>query len=222
MIRESGGDRSAVTGGTQVLSDWIRVRITAAPGSTFLDRMIKLVEGAERQKDAERDRAEYSAYWSDPDFRLRHRHHSELRRLRQRRDFSHHPCRLVRDADPDNNRRFAVSSIGIAPAWIGLSASMCWPCLVERSKPPAMSIRCCSTRPERSRLGNRQATEFKPLQGVTERDLADAGALLASLADETPEGRSIVVIGQGKIRHPWPRSGRHESATSSRSPRKAA
>ena len=50
MIRESGGDRSAVTGGTQVLSDWIRVRITAAPGSTFLDRMIALVEGAERQK----------------------------------------------------------------------------------------------------------------------------------------------------------------------------
>src|SRR6267142_2254066 len=50
VIRESGGDRSAVTGGTQVLSDWIRVRITAAPGSTFLDRMIKLVEGAERQK----------------------------------------------------------------------------------------------------------------------------------------------------------------------------
>ena len=50
VIRESGGDRSAVTGGTQVLSDWIRVRITAAQGSTFLDRMIKLVEGAERQK----------------------------------------------------------------------------------------------------------------------------------------------------------------------------
>ena len=50
VIRESGGDRSAVTGGTQVLSDWVRVRITAAPGSTFLDRMIKLVEGAERQK----------------------------------------------------------------------------------------------------------------------------------------------------------------------------
>ena len=50
VIRESGGDRSAVTGGTQVLSDWIRVRITAAPGSTFLDRMIALVEGAERQK----------------------------------------------------------------------------------------------------------------------------------------------------------------------------
>ena len=50
VIRESGGDRSAVTGGTQVLSDWIKVRITAAQGSTFLDRMIKLVEGAERQK----------------------------------------------------------------------------------------------------------------------------------------------------------------------------
>ena len=50
MIRESGGDRSAVTGGTEVISDWIKVRITAAPGSTFLDRMIALVEGAERQK----------------------------------------------------------------------------------------------------------------------------------------------------------------------------
>ena len=57
VIRESGGDRSAVTGGTTVLSDWIKVQITAAPGSTFLDRMIALVEGAERQKTPERDRA---------------------------------------------------------------------------------------------------------------------------------------------------------------------
>ena len=57
VIRESGGDRSAVTGGTKVLSDWIKVRITAEPGEAFIDRMIPLVEGAERQKTPERDRA---------------------------------------------------------------------------------------------------------------------------------------------------------------------
>ena len=88
VIRESGGDRSAVTGGTQVVSDWLVVRITAASGSTFLDRMIKLVEGRRTPQDAERDRARYPARRHDdhlPDRR------SDLGRVCQ--IFRHHPRR---------------------------------------------------------------------------------------------------------------------------------
>jgi K+-transporting ATPase ATPase B chain len=68
VIRESGGDRSAVTGGTRVLSDWIRVRVTANPGETFIDRMIALVEGAETAEDAKRDRAQHSARGPDESY----------------------------------------------------------------------------------------------------------------------------------------------------------
>ena len=88
VIRESGGDRSAVTGGTQVLSDWIRVRITAAPGSTFLDRMIRLVEGAERQKTPNEIALEHSAHRPDDHLRIRDRNNPELRRVRRQRDLS--------------------------------------------------------------------------------------------------------------------------------------
>ena len=80
VIRESGGDRSAVTGGTQVLSDEIRVRITAAAGSTFVDRMIALVEGAVAPEDPERDRAQHPARRPDHHLRLRRRDDPELRR----------------------------------------------------------------------------------------------------------------------------------------------
>ena len=73
VIREAGGDRSAVTGGTQVLSDWIVVRVTAAPGQTFIDRMIALVEGARAPEDAERDRARRAARGLDADLRDRRR-----------------------------------------------------------------------------------------------------------------------------------------------------
>src|SRR5664280_2108933 len=102
VIRESGGDRSAVTGGTQVLSDWIRVRITAAQGSTFIDRMIKLVEGAER------DRAQHPARRSHHHLRVRDRDHPELCRLCRRFDFGSDPGGAVRDADSDHHRRAAV------------------------------------------------------------------------------------------------------------------
>ncbi len=81
VIRESGGDRSAVTGGTTVISDHIKVRITAAPGSTFLDRMIALVEGAERQKTSERNRLEYSPGGTDHYLCLRRRDHPRPSRL---------------------------------------------------------------------------------------------------------------------------------------------
>ena len=84
VIRESGGDRSAVTGGTQVLSDWIKVRITAAPGSTFLDRMIALVEGAERQKTPNEIALNILLAGLTHHLRVRGGDHPELRRLCRR------------------------------------------------------------------------------------------------------------------------------------------
>ena len=108
VIRESGGDRSAVTGGTQVLSDWIKVRITAALGSTFLDRMIKLVEGAERQKTSERDRARHPSGRLDHYLRVRDRDNSKLCGLCRRRHLSRDPGGTVRDLDSDHHRRPAV------------------------------------------------------------------------------------------------------------------
>ncbi len=108
VIRESGGDRSAVTGGTLVVSDWLKVRITAAQGSTFLDRMIALVEGAAAPEDAERDRAEHPARRHDHHLRLRHGDHPELCGLCRRHDFGRRSRGAVRDADPDHHRRAAV------------------------------------------------------------------------------------------------------------------
>ena len=105
VIRESGGDRSAVTGGTQVLSDWIRVRITAAPGSTFLDRMISAGRRRRAAKDAKRNRAEHPTDWPDHHLRVRDRYNSELCRLRRQHDFSRHPRGVVRDAHSDHDRR---------------------------------------------------------------------------------------------------------------------
>ena len=108
VIRESGGDRSAVTGGTQVISDWIRVRITAAPGSTFLDRMIKLVEGAERQKTPNEIALNILLDRTDHHLRVRDRDDPELRRLCGRHGVGGDPGRAVRHADPDHDRRVAV------------------------------------------------------------------------------------------------------------------
>ena len=108
VIRESGGDRSAVTGGTLVVSDWLKVRITAAQGSTFLDRMIALVEGAAAAEDAERDRAEHSARRHDHHLRLRHGDHPELCGLRRRHDLGCRSRGAVRDAHSHHHRRAPV------------------------------------------------------------------------------------------------------------------
>jgi len=147
VIREAGGDRSAVTGGTKVLSDWIRVRISAEPGKSFLDRMIALVEGAERQKTPKRDRS------VDPAQRAHH----------HLPDRGGHPA-AVRDV---------LRTPRVVVVLIALLV-----CLI-----PTGTIT----------LGNRQATAFLPLSGVETEELADA-AQLSSLSDETPEGRSVVVL----------------------------
>jgi K+-transporting ATPase ATPase B chain len=191
VIRESGGDRSAVTGGTQVLSDWILVQVTAAPGSTFLDRMIRLVEGAERQKTPNEIALNVLLAGLTIIF-------------------------LVAVATIPSFASYASGSIPIAvlvalfvaliPTTIGALLSAIGIAGMDRLvrfNVLAMSGRAVEAAGDVDTLlldktgtitlGNRQATEFKPLRGVTEQELADA-AQMASLADETPEGRSIVVL----------------------------
>ena len=195
VIRESGGDRSAVTGGTQVLSDWIRVRITAAPGSTFLDRMIRLVEGAERQKTPNEIALNILLVGLTIIF-------------------------VFATATIPSYVAYAGGAISVVilvalfvtliPTTIGALLSAIGIAGMDRLvrfNVLAMSGRAVEAAGDVDTLlldktgtitlGNRQATEFKPLRGVTEQELADA-AQLASLADETPEGRSIVVLAKEK------------------------
>ncbi|MDP4002989.1 potassium-transporting ATPase subunit KdpB [Methylobacterium sp. NEAU K] len=191
VIRESGGDRSAVTGGTQVLSDWLRVRITAAQGSTFIDRMIALVEGASRQKTPNEIALNILlagltlvfvfAVASIPSFATYAGGAIPLIVL----------VALFVTLIPTTIGAL-LSAIGIA----GMDR-------LVRFNVLAMSGRAVEAAGDVDTLlldktgtitlGNRQATEFRPVTGVSEQVLADA-AQLASLADETPEGRSIVVL----------------------------
>ena len=195
VIRESGGDRSAVTGGTQVLSDWIKVRITAALGSTFLDRMIKLVEGAERQKTPNEIALDILLVGLTIIF-------------------------VFATATIPSFVAYAGGAISVVilvalfvtliPTTIGALLSAIGIAGMDRLV--RFNVLATSGRAVEAAgdvdtllldktgtitLGNRQATEFKPLRGVTEQELADA-AQLASLADETPEGRSIVVLAKEK------------------------
>src|SRR3954463_16033070 len=195
VIRESGGDRSAVTGGTQVLSDWIKVRITAAAGSTFLDRMIRLVEGAERQKTPNEIALNILLAGMTLVF-------------------------VLATATIPSFAAFAGGSIPLVvlvalfvtliPTTIGALLSAIGIAGMDRLvrfNVLAMSGRAVEAAGDVDTLlldktgtitlGNRQATEFKPLRNVSEQELADA-AQLASLADETPEGRSIVVLAKEK------------------------
>ncbi|CAH1687311.1 K(+) transporting P-type ATPase subunit KdpB [Hyphomicrobiales bacterium] len=195
VIRESGGDRSAVTGGTQVLSDWIRVRITAAAGSTFIDRMIALVEGAERQKTPNEIALNILlagmtlififAVVTIPSFAAYAGGYIPVIVL----------VALFVTLIPTTIGAL-LSAIGIA----GMDR-------LVRFNVLAMSGRAVEAAGDVDTLlldktgtitlGNRQATDFRPLRGVSEHELADA-AQLASLADETPEGRSIVVLAKEK------------------------
>jgi K+-transporting ATPase ATPase B chain len=195
VIRESGGDRSAVTGGTQVLSDWIRVRITAAAGSTFIDRMIKLVEGAERQKTPNEIALNILLVGLTIIF-------------------------VFATATIPSYAAYAGGTISVVvlaalfvtliPTTIGALLSAIGIAGMDRLvrfNVLAMSGRAVEAAGDVDTLlldktgtitlGNRQATAFRPLRGVTEQELADA-AQLASLADETPEGRSIVVLAKEK------------------------
>ena len=195
VIRESGGDRSAVTGGTQVLSDKIKVRITAAAGSTFIDKMIALVEGAERQKTPNEIALNILlagmtlifvlAVVTIPSFATYAGGYVPIIVL----------VALFVTLIPTTIGAL-LSAIGIA----GMDR-------LVRFSVLAMSGRAVEAAGDVDTLlldktgtitlGNRQASEFRPIRGVTEKELADA-AQLASLADETPEGRSIVVLAKEK------------------------
>ncbi len=195
VIRESGGDRSAVTGGTQVLSDWLRVRITAAAGSTFIDRMIALVEGAERQKTPNEIALNILLAGMTLIF-------------------------VLATATIPSFASYAGGAIPVVvlvalfvtliPTTIGALLSAIGIAGMDRLiqfNVLAMSGRAVEAAGDVDTLlldktgtitfGNRQATEFSPVKGVSEQELADA-AQLASLADETPEGRSIVVLAKEK------------------------
>jgi len=195
VIRESGGDRSAVTGGTQVLSDWIRVRITAAPGSTFMDRMIRLVEGAERQKTPNEIALNILLIGLTIIFVFA---------------TATIPSYVTYAGGAVSVVVLVALFVTLIPTTIGALLSAIGIAGMDRLvrfNVLAMSGRAVEASGDVDTLlldktgtitlGNRQATEFKPLHGVTEQELADA-AQLASLADETPEGRSIVVLAKEK------------------------
>ena len=203
VIRESGGDRSAVTGGTKVLSDWIKVKITSNPGETFLDRMIALVEGASRQKTPNEIALNIVIAGLTLVFLL-----------------------AVVSLQPFAIYSVAASGSGSIPPTVTVLISLLV-CLIPTTiggllsaigiagmdrvmqhNVLAMSGKAVEAAGDVNSLlldktgtitlGNRQAVEFLPADGVELAALADA-AQLASLADETPEGRSVVVLAKSKF-----------------------
>src|SRR5882757_3430920 len=195
VIRESGGDRSAVTGGTQVISDWIKVRITSQQGSTFLDRMIALVEGAERQKTPNEIALNILLAGLSIIFVF---------------SVATIPSFAAYAGGTMPVLVLVALFVTLIPTTIGALLSAIGIAGMDRLvrfNVLAMSGRAVEAAGDVDTLlldktgtitlGNRQATEFLPVAGVDQRDLADA-AQLASLSDETPEGRSIVVLAKEK------------------------
>jgi K+-transporting ATPase ATPase B chain len=201
VIRESGGDRSAVTGGTRVLSDWIIVRISANPGEAFLDRMIAMVEGAKRQKTPNEIALNILLAGFTIIFLL-----ATATLL----PYSIYSVTTAGQGTPVTVTVLVALLVCLIPTTIGGLLSAIGIAGMDRMAQAnviAMSGRAVEAAGDVDvllldktgtiTLGNRQATEFLPAAGVAERDLADA-AQLASLADETPEGRSIVVLAKQK------------------------
>ncbi|WP_435133472.1 potassium-transporting ATPase subunit KdpB [Actinacidiphila sp. bgisy144] len=196
VIRESGGDRSAVTGGTRVLSDRIVVQITSRPGETFIDRMIALVEGAARQKTPNEIALNILL--------------ASLTVVFLVAVVTLQPFAVFAGAE-QSVVVLAALAVALIPTTIGALLSAIGIAgmdrLVQRNV-LAMSGRAVEAAGDVNTLlldktgtitlGNRQAADFLPAQGVTAQELADA-AQLSSIADETPEGRSIVVL--AKQRH---------------------
>ena len=195
VIRESGGDRSAVTGGTKVLSDRIVVKITSKPGETFIDRMIALVEGAKRQKTPNELALNILLASLTVIFML------AVITLQPMAFYSKAPQSLV---------VLVALLVALIPTTIGALLSAIGIAgmdrLVQRNV-LALSGRAVEAAGDVNTLlldktgtitiGNRQASEFLPVSGVTAAELADA-AQLSSMADYTPEGRSIVVLAKDK------------------------
>ncbi len=201
VIRESGGDRSAVTGGTVVLSDRIVVRITSNPGETFLDRMIALVEGASRQKTPNEVALDILI--------------AGLTLILLVAVVTLQPMAIY-DKAIQSTAVLVALFVCLAPTTIGGLLSAIGIAGMDRMVQRnvlAMSGRAIEAAGDASTLlldktgtityGNRMASEFLPVAGVSQTELADA-ALLSSLADETPEGRSIVELASGGLARPAP------------------
>ncbi len=197
VIRESGGDRSSVTGGTQVLSDWLIVKVTANPGEAFLDRMISLVEGAKRQKTPNEIALDILLAALTIIFLL-----ATATLL----PFSLYSVQAAGQGTPVTVTVLVALLVCLIPTTIGALLSAIGIAGMDRmiqKNVIAMSGRAVEAAGDVDvllldktgtiTLGNRQATAFFPAGGVSEATLADA-AQIASLADETPEGRSIVVL----------------------------
>jgi potassium-transporting ATPase ATP-binding subunit len=201
VIRESGGDRSAVTGGTRVLSDWLIIRVTAEPGGGFLDRMIHLIEGAKRQKTPNEIAlnillAAFTIIFLIVCMTLL--------------PFSLFSVEVAGHGAPVTVTVLVALLVCLIPTTIGglLSAiGIAGMDRMIRHNVIATSGRAIEAAGDVDvllldktgtiTLGNRMATEFTPAPGITKERLADA-AQLASLADETPEGRSIVILAKEK------------------------
>jgi K+-transporting ATPase ATPase B chain len=201
VIRESGGDRSAVTGGTTVLSDWLVVRITTSPGETFLDRMISMVEGAKRQKTPNEIALDILLAGMTIIFLL-----VCVTLL----PYSLFSVKAAGQGSPVTITVLVALLVCLIPTTIGGLLSAIGIAGMDRmiqANVIAMSGRAVEAAGDVDvllldktgtiTLGNRQATSFIPAPGVHVGALADA-AQLASLADETPEGRSIVVLAKEK------------------------
>ena len=202
VIRESGGDFSAVTGGTRILSDWLVVRVTANPGETFLDRMIAMVEGAKRKKTPNEIALTILLVALTIVFLV-----VTVTLL----PFSLYSVEVAKAGRPVTITALIALLVCLIPTTIGglLSAiGVAGMSRMMRANVIATSGRAVEAAGDVDvllldktgtiTLGNRQAGAFLPAPGVTERQLADA-AQLASLADETPEGRSIVVLAKQRF-----------------------
>ena len=202
VIREAGGDFNAVTGGTRVLSDWLVVRITAEPGHSFLDRMIALIEGAQRQKTPN----EIALTILLAAFTL-----VFLLATATLLPMSIYSVTAAGQGIPVTLTVLIALLVCLIPTTIGGLLSAIGIAGMDRmiqANVIATSGRAVEAAGDVDvllldktgtiTLGNRQATEFLPAPGVSEAELADA-AQLASLADETPEGRSIVILAKEKF-----------------------
>jgi len=203
VIRESGGDFSSVTGGTRVLSDWIIVRITANPGETFIDRMISMVESAKRQKTPNEIALTILLVALTLVF---------LFATATLLPYSLYSVAVAKLGSPVTITALIALLVCLIPTTIGglLSAiGVAGMSRMMQANVVAVSGRAVEAAGDVDvllldktgtiTLGNRQAARFIPVAGVTEEELADA-AQLASLADETPEGRSIVVLAKQRFR----------------------
>ena len=196
VIREGGGDRSAVTAGTRVVSDWLKVRVTAGPGEGFLDRMIALVEGAERQKTPNEIALTILLVGLTIIFLI------AVGTIPMFANYAGGSVPIVILAALlitliPTTIAALLSAIGIA----GMDRLVRFNVLAKsgRAVEAAGDIDVLLLdKTGTITIGDRQASEFRPVSGVSQEELAEA-ALLASLADETPEGRSIVVLARDKF-----------------------